>query len=261
MANRFDFILFLIIVTAASILWGRINRIGYNNLITSVVYFIMKYSRTNTELIRSYLVWSIYMLLGLIASVALLLTYQVNLLRFLPLDTRYFMVVPLAFIAQNSLTGLLMQLLVLVKGTNVYLEVTRIPWVSYTLMMPDIMRVGSPLGAAIVEEVFFRGAVFLVLINKFPQTGVYLPILVCTALFVLQQVLQTDSFVQALILLIGSTSISTVGCITILYTGSFLPTLLCHAAYAFFYLRLAPSMPKGTPKSQRSKPSSAYPDF
>ena len=261
MDNRFDLILFLIIVTVTSILWGRINRIGYSNLITSVVYFIMKYSRMNAELIRSYLVWSIYMFVGLVASVVLLLTYRVNLLRFLTLDPRYFIVIPLAFIAQNSLTGLMMQLLILARGTNVFLEVTRIPWVSYTLMMPRIMRVSSPLGAAIFEEVFFRGAVFLVLINNFPQTGAYLPILVCTVLFVLQQVLQTDTFGQALILLIGSTSISTVGCITMLYTGSFLPTLLCHAAYAFFYLRLAPSMPKSTPKSQRSKPSSAYPDF
>jgi membrane protease YdiL (CAAX protease family) len=128
-------------------------------------------------------------------------------------------------------------------------------------MMPGIMRVGSPLGAAIFEEVFFRGAVFLVLINDFVQTGSYLPILVCTVLFILQQVLQTDTLGQGLILLIGSTSISVVGCITILYTGSLLPTLLCHAAYAFFYLRLAPSIPRSYPRSQESKPSSAYPDF
>src|ERR1700751_594014 len=193
MDNRFDLILFLIIVTVASIFWGRINRIGYSNFITSNVHFIMKYSKMNAELIRSYLVWSIYIFVGLVASLALLLTYRVNLLRFLTLNPRYFIVIPLAFIAQNSLTGLMMQLLILAKGTNVFLEVTRIPWVSYTPMMPGIMRVSSPLGAAIFEEVFFRGSVFLVLINNFPQTGAYLPIFVCTALFVLQQVLQTDT--------------------------------------------------------------------
>ena len=138
--------------------------------------------------------------------------------------------------------------------------------------MPGIMRVIAPLGAAIFEEVFFRGAVFLVLIKHFPQTGAYLPILVCTVLFVVQQVLQTDTLGQGLILLIGSTSVSIVGCITILFTGSFLPTLLCHAAYACFYLQLGtsqnwsslgsiPAMPTSNPKIERSKPSSAYPDF
>ena len=216
----------------------------------------------NAELIRSYLVWSIYIFVGLVEAVALLLAYQVNLLRFLTLNARYVTLIPLAFIAQNSVTGLMMQLLILAIPTlNVILELTSIPWVSYTLIMPGVMRVTSPLAAAICEEVFFRGAVFLILINKFPQTGAYLPILVCTVLFVVQQVLQTDTLGQGLILLIGSTSVSIIGCITILSTGSFLPTLLCHAAYAFLYFRLGTSSPKSNPKIQRSKPSSAYPDF
>jgi membrane protease YdiL (CAAX protease family) len=262
MDNRFDLIRFLVIVTVASIFWGRINRIGYSQFINSIVHFMMKYSKMNAELIRSYLVWFIYMFAGLLAAVALLLTYRVNLLRFLTLNPRYFTLVPLVFIAQNSLTGLMMHLLIVAKPTmDVLFELTSIPWVRYTLMMPGIMRVISPLGAAICEEVFFRGTVFLVLINNFPQTGACFPILVCTVLFVAQQVLQTDTFGQGLILLIGSTSISIVGCIATLYTGSFLPTLLCHAAYAFFYLQLGTSMPKSNPKSQRSKPGSAYPGF
>jgi hypothetical protein len=273
MDDRFDLILFFITVTLASIFWGRINRIGYSKFITSIVHFIMKYSKMNAEMIRSYLVWSIYMFVGLVAAAALLLTYQVNLLRYLTLNPRYFALIPLAFIAQNSLTGLMMGLLIVAKPTmNLFLELTSIPWVKYTLMMPGIMRVISPLGAAIFEEVFFRGAVFLVLINNFPQTSAYLAILVCTVLFVVQQVLQTDTLGQGLILLIGSTSISIVGCIVTLYTGSFLPTLLCHTAYAFFYLQLGtsknwsslgsiPAMPISNPKIQRSKRSSVYPDF
>jgi membrane protease YdiL (CAAX protease family) len=257
-----DLILFLIIVTAASIFWGRINRIGYSKFITSIVRFIMKYSKMNAEIIRSYLVWSIYMFVGLAAAVALLLTYRVNLLRYLTLDPRYFALVPLAFLAQNSLTGLMMSVLTAAKPKmDVFSELTSIPWVGYTLIMPGIMRVISPLAAAIFEEVFFRGAVFLVLINNFPHTGAYLPILVCTVLFVVQQVLQTDTLGQGLILLIGSTSVSVVGCIATLYTGSFLPTLLCHTVYAFFYFQLGTSMPKSNPKDLRPKPSSAYPHF
>jgi len=262
MDNRVDLILFLIIVTVVSIFWGRINRIGYSKFITSIVHFLMKYSKMNAELIRSYLVWSIYMLVGLVAAVALLLTYRVNLLRFLTMEAKYFALIPLAFIAQNSLTGLMMHFWIVAKPTtNVFLGLTSIQWVRYTLMMPGFMRVISPLGTAVFEEVFFRGAVFLILINKFPQIGVYLPIFVCTVLFVVQQVLQTDTLGQGMILLIGSTSISIVGCIVTLFTGSFLPTLLCHAAYAFFYFQLGTSKPKSNPQIQRSTPSSAYPDF
>jgi len=260
MSNRVDLTVFLIVVTAASVLWGRVNRTGYSNFITSIVHFIMKYSRMNTELIRSYLMWSIYMLVGLVAATALFLTYHVNFLRFFTLDPGYFTLVPLAFIAQNALTGLMMQVLIVARPMlNIFWELTTILWVRYTLMMPGLMRVMAPLGASIFEEVFFRGAVFLVLINHFPQTGVWFPILVCTVLFAVQQVLQTDTFGQGLILAIGSTSVSVVGCIVTLYTRSFLPTLLCHAAYAVFYLQLGtstnwsrvgsiPAMPISNPK-------------
>jgi membrane protease YdiL (CAAX protease family) len=262
MDNRLDLIQFLIIVTATSIFWGRINRIGYSSVISSMVDLIMKYSKTNAELIRSYLVWSVYMSVGLVTAVALLTAYQVNLSRFLPLDPRYLSLIPLAFIAQSSLTGLMMQIVIIAnRAMDVFSELANVPWVSYTLMMPGVMRMISPLCAAIVEEVFFRGAVFLILTNNFPQTGNYWAIFVCTALFVLQQVLQTDTLGQGLIFFVGSTSISFIGCIVTLYTGSVLPTLLCHATYAVFYFQLGTSVPKRYGRSRRSKPTSSYPHF
>jgi membrane protease YdiL (CAAX protease family) len=254
--------LYLIVVTVISILWGRTNRIGYSRVITSAARFIMKYSQMNEELIRSYLVWCIYMFVGLSGAVALLAAYQVDLFRFLALDPEHLWVAPLAFIAQNSLTGLMMQLwLVARPKSDVFSDLTSVLWVRYTLMMPRVMRMMSPLSAAVIEEVFFRGAVFLILIERFPQTGAYWPIFVCTALFVLQQLLQTDTIGQRVILLVGSTSVSVVGCLATLYTGSFLPTLVCHGAYAVLYLQLGTLMPKWQPRKQGAKPNAAYPRF
>lgn len=117
------------------------------------------------------------------------------------------------------------------------------------------------MGAAVIEETFFRGAVFLILIVRFPEIGPYWPIFVCTALFVLQQMLQTDTLGQRVIFLVGSTSVSVVGCFATLYTGSFLPTLVCHAAYAAVYLRLGTELPKWQPRHQEARPSAAHPSF
>jgi membrane protease YdiL (CAAX protease family) len=252
--------LFLIVVTIVSILWGRTNRIGYSRVITSAARFIMKYSQMNEELIRSYLVWWVYMFVGLIGAVALLAAYQVDLFRFLALDSEYLWVIPLAFIAQNSLTGLMMQLWLVARPKgDVFSDLTSVLWVRYTLMMPRVMRLMAPLSAAVIEEVFFRGAVFLILIKRFPQIGAYWPIFVCTALFVLQQLLQTDTVGQRVIFLVGSTSVSVVGCLATLYTGSFLPTLVCHGVYAVLYLQLGTLMPKWQPIKQGAKPSATYP--
>ena len=161
MGDRLDLVLFLSIATAASILWGRTNRIGYSGFITSLARFIMKYSKMNAELVRSYLVWCIYLLVGLLAAMTLLLTYQVDLLPYLTLEPTYVALIPLTFIAQNALTGLVISLLIVAKPNwNLFSELSRIPWVSYTMLMPAIMRVVSPLAAAVSEEVFFRGGVF-----------------------------------------------------------------------------------------------------
>jgi hypothetical protein len=262
MGDRLELLVFLTIVTATSVFWGRINRIGYSRFITSLVRFVMKYSKMNAELIRSYLVWGIYLLVGLLAAVTLLLAYQVGLSPYLNLDPAYLPVIPLTFIAQNSLTGLVIALLIVGRPSlNLFSELTRIPWVSYTLLMPASTRVLSPLGAAVVEEVFFRGSVLLVLLTRFPEAGAPFAIVVCTLLFVVQQVLQTNTLGQGLILLVGSASISVVGCVAMLYTGSFLPALACHPAYAFFYLKLGSSLPTSSTKHQRSAPTAAYPDF
>ena len=261
MSSAGNLVGFLIIVTAISVFWGRINRIGYSKPITSIVRSVMNYSRMNSEMIRAYLVWSIYLLVGVIAAVALLLAYRVSLVHWLALERRYLGVVPLAFIAQNSLTGLMMTLVMAARPTmNISSEITSVPWIKYTLTMPAPVVVLSPLCAAVVEEVFFRGAVFLILVQQFPETGVYVPILVCSVLFAVQQVLQTDTLGQGLILAIGSISISVVGCIVTLYTGSFLPTLLCHAAYAVFFLHLGTAMRRSDARPSRSNPG-AYTGF
>jgi membrane protease YdiL (CAAX protease family) len=253
---------FLSIVTAGSVLWGRINRIGYSPVITVPARFIMKYSRANEELIRSYLVWCVYMSAGLIGAVALLVAYGVDLLRFLPLAPEFVWAVPVAFVAQNSLTGLMMQIwLVARPSSDIFGDLVGILWVKYTLMMPRVLRVMAPLGAAVAEEVFFRGAVFLILIIRFPGIGAYWAIFVCTALFVLQQVLQTDTVGQRVIFLVGSTSISVVGCLVTLYTGSFLPTLVCHTAYAAVYLQLGATLPKWQSRKPRARPGRAYSSF
>jgi len=99
MANGVSLGVFLILVTAASVFWGRVNRLGYSRGITSLGRFIMKYSKMRAELVQSYLVWSMYLLTGLVAALALLTAYQVNLLHYIPLATKYLPVIPLAFIA------------------------------------------------------------------------------------------------------------------------------------------------------------------
>jgi membrane protease YdiL (CAAX protease family) len=254
--------LFLILSAVAAIGWGRVTRVGYAPIIALPVRFIMKYSRMSADRVHSYLVWAIYMCTGMVIALALLVAYRVDLLSYFGLSAKYIAVVPLGFIAGNSLTGFLMQILLVIRpNLDVFRELTNVPWIRYTLMLQSVMRTLTPLLAAGVEEMVFRGAVFLILLKRFPHDGHLLPIVVCTVLFVVQQMLQTDTSGQRLILAVGSTSISVVGCLMILYTGSFLPALLCHAAYAFVYLKLGAAMPRRGGSDRRVTSASAYPSM
>lgn len=259
MPHQLDLAILLASAVVASVLWGRIGRTAYSRAITSVLRFAMRYSRTNGEVIHSYLMWILYLAVGLIMSVVLLVAYQVNVLDFFGLESRYLPVIALTFIAQNALTGLAMGVALVVRPFDVFSELTSIDWIKYTLMMRRTMRAVAPLCTAAVEELFFRGTVFLILIRKFPEIGAYWPIVVCTSLFVLQQILQTDTLGQCTIFVVGSTSISVVGCLAMLYTGSFLPAFVCHVAYAALYLQMGTAGSRGGLRKQR--PAPAYSGF
>lgn len=66
--------------------------------------------------------------------------------------------------------------------------------------------------------------------------GLILPIAISTGLFILQQVLNTNTVIQGVAISSGALVISIVGCLLIEYTGSFLPALICHLLFVIFYL-------------------------
>lgn len=253
-----EFTAFLALTLGWTLFWGRINRSGHSSWATWCVRRALKHSRISAEAIRSYLIWGTYMVAGIAGAAVLSVVYGVNLVGILPLRVGYLPLVALAFVAQNAVTGLLMQLwLVARPRSNVFADLTNVLWVRYTLRMPGVTRVLAPLCAAVSEEVFFRGAVFLILTRRFAYLGSLSAVALCTAMFVLHQILQTDTLGQAVIFGIGSTSISVIGCLAMLYTGSFLPTLICHAGYSVVYFRLGTVTPWRGPSAVTRRSSTA----
>lgn len=219
--------------------WGRINRLGYTWGATSVVRTVMKVSTLSEQLIRSYVVLAGYLVVGIVGSALFLVVFQVDIAQFAGMPLEEWWIVPLAFIAENSFTGLVMQLVLLVRPQwNVTSDLNGVLWVRHTRALPRAMRPIAPLCTALTEEMYFRGTLFVILMARFGSVGTYWAVTICTLLFVLQQVLQTDTLGQAFIFVVGSTSVSVIGCLTIVYTGSIIPTLLCHAGYASLYFEL-----------------------
>jgi len=233
-------VIFLAAITGFSALWGLATRISApSKRVTSLAAYFMRYSRSPLDPIRAYIIWFIYLFVGLIGCVIPLVVFQINIFRYLPMELRDLVFIPLGLIAQMSLSSLI---LMLIAAFNPKLDwfsaLMNIQWVKILMLLPRTVSLLYPLSGAFFEELFYRGVVFLVLVDHFSQLGVVLPIVISAVLFSIQQVLNTSSVPQALTMAAGSVAISVIGCLLMLHTQSFLPALICHEVYAVLYLML-----------------------
>jgi membrane protease YdiL (CAAX protease family) len=220
-----------------SLFWGRVTRLSATSShMTALVRLLMRFSMSNAELIRAYLIWLAYLFTGLIASALYLAIFRVNILLFFRFELGFFAYVVLGLIAQTALASLILLIVGSVKPRlNWYAIVMSTPWVRVFPLLPRYVRVAYPLSGAFIEELFFRGTIFLILVQQFPWVDVWAAILISTLLFVVQQSLNTSSWLQGFMMSIGAVTISVVGCLLFLLTDSFLPPLLCHEMYVIFY--------------------------
>jgi len=238
-------LLFLCAATLYTIAWGRLTRIAAkSHTIINLTNFVMRYSRSRFDPIRAYLIWGLYVFTGLVGAVVILLIFRINLLRYITMGLNEVAFIPLALIAQLSISSLILMLIALVQpGTNWFAVLQSIEWVQISQLLPKIVSILYPLTGAFAEEIFFRGVIFLTLVEVFPQVGIIVAVVITTVLFTLQQVLNVKSWSQVLLISIGSITISTVNCLVMLKTQSFLPALICHELYALLFLALRQGSP------------------
>ncbi len=163
----------------------------------------------------------------------------------------------LGVVAEVSLCNLLVSLYVVAVGPGrvPFAEIAEIPWM-------EGIRAASPavaplLGAAAaaVEEMFFRGAVLLVL---WERSNAAVAIVLAGVLFWLQQVVQVRTRFQAVVISAGCLSISLVGGLLVVASGSVVPAVICHAAFVIFFFRRDGSRAGRDPRARpdRKDPSS-----
>lgn len=234
-----------------SLFWGRVTRLSAaSSRTTALVRLLMRFSQRNTELIRAYLIWAAYLLTGLMGSAVYLAVFRVNILSFFRFELGFSAYVVLGIIAQTALASLILLIVGAINPRlNWYAIVMSTPWVRVFPLLPRAVRVAYPLSGAFVEEPFFRGAIFLILVLQFPWVDVWAAIVISTLLFVVQQSLNTSSWRQSFMMSVGAVAISVVGCLLFLLTDSFLSPLVCHELYIIFYFGQGKSSANVMPKA------------
>lgn len=220
-----------------SLFWGRVTRLSAtSSRMTALVRLLMRFSTNNAELIRAYLIWLAYLFTGLIGSALYLAIFRVNILLFFQFEMGLFAYVVLGLIAQTALASLILLIVGSINPRlNWYAIVMSTPWVRVFPLLPKAVRFAYPLSGAFFEELFFRATIFWIVVQHFSWVDVRVAILISTLLFIVQQSLNTSSWLQGFMMSVGAVAISVVGCLLFLLTDSFLPPLLCHELYVIFY--------------------------
>lgn len=223
---------------AVSWYWGSaVNRLKDGNGINSLTRFVMRYVRRRFDPIKFYLLIGVYVGVGLSASIIIYLSVGFNIFARMAFAWRFIPYILMGFVAQIALSSLLLSLYSLFRPSiNWYQVILSITWVRMMAKMPPRYRPLYPIAGATFEELFFRGTVFMTIRARIPETGLVVAIAITTVLFVLQQIVNTETSHQAVAMAAGAISISVVGCLLIAFTGSFIPALLCHLLFVVFYL-------------------------
>lgn len=160
----------------------------------------------------------------------------------------------LALFGTSSLNILCVSLLYRARPTvDVPGEIARIRWIASILALPAAARWVVPATAAVVEELVFRGAVFLGL----GACGAAFP-LACalsTAIFALGQIVLVSTAVQAYVMGTSSLTLGIVGCLLTAAAGSILPAVVLHASFAGFYTTVSTGTASARPGVHGARPT------
>ncbi|MBO4471193.1 MAG: CPBP family intramembrane metalloprotease [Clostridia bacterium] len=231
--------LFLAATACFSAFWGlSVEKMASGRIVSRLALRLMGFIRAPLDKIRFFVIWFAYILIGLLGTAACCVIFGISFCPslFFGWDTLLFTVA--GFILQLEISSVILLICSVFKSdTNWYRIISEINWVKVSFNLPRKIRVLYPTSSALFEELFFRCSVFLVLVTHFNWVPLPVSMLIVTFLFIIEQVVCTQKFKQAVAISAGAVAISLAGCLMIAVTGSILPAIICHELYVVFYLK------------------------
>lgn len=241
MNKYIELTIFLVAVSSFSVIWGKsVDGLAKSKIVTKLALRLMNYFRAPLDKIKFYVIWFSYIIISISGTIVCCAVYDINLFNFLFSGKTYDIILYtfIGFIFQFEISSALLLIFSILKSdTNWYKIISEINWVKVSFNLPRRIRVLYPTSAALFEELFFRCSVFLVLLLKFDWVPLPISILIVAVLFIIEQVVCTQKFKQAIAMSAGSLAISLAGCLMIVITGSIIPAIICHEMYVIFYLK------------------------
>jgi hypothetical protein len=240
MPNFAQYLSFAAAMVIICVVWGRVlwffseRFSGFN----SCVFFVMNFTRREYHEVKSILLSAIYYLVGLVMALAVWGMFGLHRPIGFGIAPEHIPLIALGIVGQVSLSNLLVSLYCAISSKtsfDSFAEIKNIPWIAGVRNLPSgSAPVAAALGG-VVEELFFRGVVLQIMIQVLAMPP-YFAIAAAGALFLVQQLLQVQTFFQAVLIGAGCVAISLVGGLLVVISQSVTPALLCHASFLVFFI-------------------------
>ena len=149
--------------------------------------------------------------------------------------TSFIIIILLCFIAAISIISICIIFIQMINPKiNIAKEMSSIRWIEGIFQFPKKVAWVLPMLSACFEEIFFRGVFLASLINS--GLNDLLALSIVTIFFIINQCVLADTREQKLILGMSSFSISLTCGLAFFVSGSILPSIVVHAAFAGFYI-------------------------
>lgn len=233
-------IIFLLFATIFVVAWGRV--LWYfsvrSKAINKLAVYLLSYSAYSYDQMQALILSQIYYGFGLLGSIMLIFFFPLDLFALFSVNADHFWFFILGLAAELGVVSLLIGLFrdLFMPTIDLQAEMKDIPWISGILKLPKGFLALAPALAGLVEEIFFRGILLMILLNYF-NLAVWAAVTLVTILFIFEQLIQVQDRHQFIAIGSGCLAISVVGSILVIISGSIIPAGLAHAAFLMFYFR------------------------
>ncbi|QSB06866.1 CPBP family intramembrane glutamic endopeptidase [Natronoglycomyces albus] len=233
----------LVIVTAAATAWLAVYRLPFHSHRTRkrVKLAVSTHTGLEARYVFPILGTLIYLAAGIAAIAVVVATSGPGWLDMLAWNMTLHSVALTGFamVGAACLTGFLMSMVYAIRPqVDIPGAVNNVVWIREVMALPVQWRWAVPMSSAAVEELFFRGVVLVGLLAA--DAPIWFAVLASGLIFTAGQVILTENPLQALVLTLASVVLSVVGGLLVIITGSVLPAILVHAAFAGFYTNNSP---------------------
>jgi membrane protease YdiL (CAAX protease family) len=232
-----SYVFLLVTLTILSIIYGGIVIfVSKRKIFPILVRKLMNYSSLSKDELSNSFLGLIYYFFPLLLIVILAFLFRFPIYKLFMLQSEYRVYILVSIIAFLSVLSCISGLAeIFFPKTNWLSVISNVSWIVSVNSRRPVLKFCALFLGAFFEEVFFRGICFALVYQTFPQYSIWIPLVISSLLFGIQQSLFVKSKKEVFIFMLTGIAMGLLGGLLFMYTNSLIPSLIAHEFFVLFY--------------------------